>query len=67
RNPNPNNVLSIPMGARNFPFILAAPEDADTNNENITLTLSSSNLPSGWSFGSPNSPNSWMLEIEDND
>ena len=67
RNPNPNNVLSIPMGARNFPFILAAPEDGDTNDENITLTLSSSNLPSGWSFGSTNSPNSWMLEIEDND
>ncbi|MCY4038131.1 MAG: hypothetical protein OXF09_01580, partial [Hyphomicrobiales bacterium] len=67
RNSNPNNVLSIPMGARTLPFILGAPEDGDTNDENITLTLSSSNLPSGWSFGSTNSPNSWMLEIEDND
>ena len=62
-----SNVLSIGSGVTEYDFIMGIPEDDNTTDENITLTLSSSNLPSGWSFGSTRSPSTWMLNVEDND
>ena len=62
-----SNVLSIGSGVTEYDFIMGIPEDDNTTDENITLTLSSSNLPSGWSFGSTRSPSTWMLTVEDND
>ena len=65
---NPNgSMFTIPAGATRLFFQLGFPQDTNTSNENITLTLSSSNIPSDWSLGSVNSPTTWMLEIEDDD
>ena len=63
-----NNVVSFNAGASSFTCLLRLPQDSDTNNENIIVTLTEGpNFPSGWTLGSANSPNTLAIEVTDND
>ena len=61
--PLTDNVATISGGSTSVELQLAIPEDSNTTGETITLTLSSSNLPSGWTLGSASSPTTWTIQV----
>ena len=66
--PISGGAVTIGAGNTSLELLLAIPEDGNTTDETVTLTLTKgANFPSGWELGSPSSPATWMIRVSDND
>ena len=48
-----NGVAQAPMGSTSFTLSMTVPEDDNTENETVTVTLAPTSLPEGWTIGTP--------------